>query len=295
MKIAFIGFGEAGSGLAKGLKQAGVAEIRFYDHAWNVPPYGDVIQRRAREARALMLPNFEEAVVSAEVVISCVTAASALEVAKTAKGLLTLEQLYVDVNAASPMEMERVAATIAPSGAQFVDVAMMGAIPAYLHKVPILCSGPGAERFRILMSAYEMDITRVGDQPGAASAIKMFRSIFMKGLVALLLETMQATHVYRVDDVVLGSLAETMEKNPFMETVRSLVTRGLVHAERRAHELEEVIKTLKSLNVPYPMAQATMEKLQWCSNLGFKEYFKGETPQTLDEVFAAFDEKLAVS
>ncbi|MFQ6079414.1 MAG: DUF1932 domain-containing protein [Thermodesulfobacteriota bacterium] len=63
----------------------------------------------------------------------------------------------------------------------------------------------------------------------------------MKGLVALLLETLNATHRYNVDDTVLESIAETMEKNSFLETVPLIVTRGVIHAERRAHEFGEGI------------------------------------------------------
>lgn len=85
----------------------------------------------------------------------------------------------------------------------------------------------------------------------------------MKGLVALLLETLNATHRYNVDDTVLESIAEMMEKNSFLETVRLVATRGVIHAERRAHEMEEVIKTLEGIDVPPTMSEATKEKLYW--------------------------------
>jgi 3-hydroxyisobutyrate dehydrogenase-like beta-hydroxyacid dehydrogenase len=293
MKLAFIGFGEAGYGLTKGLRQGGLREeIYFFDKLWDTPPYGDVIMKRAAETGAVSLKSLEELMTVSDIVISCVTTSVAISVAESSAPFLSEKHLYVDVNAASPMVKEQVSDIVEKTGASFVDAAMMGAIPVFLHRVPILASGNGAALFKECMEPFEMRITRIGGKPGQASAIKMFRSIFMKGLVALLLETLNATHRYDVDDTVLESLAETMEKSSFLETVRLLVTRGVVHAERRAHEMEEVIKTLEGIDVLPTMSQATKEKLSWCSSLGLKEHFGGETPKTLTEVLNAIEEKL---
>lgn len=291
MKLAFIGFGGAGYGLTKGLRQAGLKEVYFFDKLWNTPTYGNVIRKHAVETGAVLLKSIEELLTISDVVISCVTGSVAVPVAKSAAPFLSKKHLYVDVNTTSPMIKEEVANIIEKTGATFADVAMMGAVPVFLHRVPILVSGNGAVRFKECMQPFGMNITWVGDKPGQASAIKMLRSIFMKGLVALLLETLNATHRYQVDQTVLESIAETMEKNSFLETVRLQVTKGVVNAERMAHEMEEVIKTLESLGVPSTIAHATKEKLTWCSRLGLKEYFASEMPQTLSEVLNAMDEK----
>ena len=189
------------------------------------------------------------------------------------------------------MTEKEVSNIIEKTGAAFVDVAMMGAIAAFLHRVPILASGRGAVRFKEYISPFEMKIDCIGDKPGQASAIKMFRSIFMKGLVALLLETLNATHRFNVDDIVLNSLADTMEKNPFLETVRLQVAKGVIHSERMAHEMEEVSKTLADIDVSSTMTRATMKKLHWCSSLGLKDHFGGEIDETLDEVLSAIEER----
>jgi len=291
MKIGFIGFGGAGYGLAKGLKQSGLQEIYFFEKLWDTPPYGDLVKKRAAETGAVLLGSIEALLKVVDVVISCVTGTVAIPVAKEAVAFLTPNHLYVDVNTTSPITQEKIASIVEKTGAPFVDVAMMGAIPSFLHRVPILASGSGATRFKECMEPFGMNITVIGDQPGQASAIKMLRSIFMKGLVALLLETLNATHRYHVDAAVLDSIAETMEKNSFIETVRLQVTKGVANAERMAHEMEEVISTLKSLGAPFIMSQATEAKLKWCSQLGLKEYFGGEIPETLIEVLDAVDGK----
>jgi 3-hydroxyisobutyrate dehydrogenase-like beta-hydroxyacid dehydrogenase len=166
---------------------------------------------------------------------------------------------------------------------------MMGAIPTFLHRVPILASGGGAERFQLAMQPYEMNIRVIGPKPGQASAIKMFRSIFMKGMLSLFLEMLTATHRYGVDEMVLGSIAESLDGVPFLETARMQMTKGVVNAERMAHEMEEVIATLEGMDLPAGMSRAAMEKLLWCAGFGLHERYGGELPKTLTEVLRAME------
>ena len=208
----------------------------------------------------------------------------AVSVAQDASPFLRPGHLYVDVNTASPKVKETVAGIVEKTGAAFVDAAMMGAIPAFLHRVPILASGDGAPRFLECMQTYGMNISLIGPKPGQASAIKMFRSIFMKGLLSLFLETLTATHRYGVDELVLGSIAESLDGVPFLETARQQMTKGAVNAERMAHEMEEVIATLEELGVPSGMSRATREKLLWCAGFDLRKRFGGDLPTTLAEV-----------
>ena len=134
-----------------------------------------------------------------------------------------------------------------------------------------------------------MNIRVIGEKPGQASAIKMFRSIFMKGLLSLFLEMLTATHRYGVDETVLGSIAESLDGVPFLETARLQMTKGVVNAERMAHEMEEVIATLEGMGVPAGMSRAAMEKLLWCAGFGLRERFGGELPSTLTEVLQAME------
>jgi len=295
MKLAFIGFGGAGYGLTKGLRQAGLQEVYFYDKNSYTPPYGGVIKKRADETGAVLCSSMEALLLTSEVVISCVTGATAVSAAESAAPFLTSKHLYVDVNMTSPGVKEEVAKIVEKTGAAFADGAMMGAIPTFFHRVPILASGKGAVRFKESMEPFGMNITCIGEKPGQASAIKMLRSIFMKGLVALLLETLNATHRYHVDQMVLESIAETMESNSFLETVRLQLTKGVANAERMAHEIEEVIKTLEGLDVSATMTQATKEKLIWCSRLGLREHFGGELPETVNEVLEVIEKKIRMT
>lgn len=293
MELGFFGFGGAGYGLAKGLREAGITDIAFYDRMQATPPYAAVIARHAAEVGATAMPTAGALAGRGGLLISCVTGAMALSVAREAAPFLGPSHLYADVNTAAPAVKEAVAAVVEAAGAQFVDAAMMGAIPTFLHRVPILASGSGAERFAALMTPWGMKIRVVGTRPGQASAIKLFRSIFMKGLLSLFLELLTATRRYGVDETVLGSIAESLDGVPFRETARQQMTKGVVNAERMAHEMEEVIATLDALGAPAEMSRAAREKLRWCAGLGLRERFGGEVPATLEEVLTALDELLA--
>jgi 3-hydroxyisobutyrate dehydrogenase-like beta-hydroxyacid dehydrogenase len=290
MKLGFIGFGGAGYGLAKGLREAGIEELHFHDRMQETPPYAEVIERHATETGAVRAQSVRELLARVEVVISCVTGAMAIDVAREAAPFLRTGQLYADVNTASPHVKETVAVIVEKTGAAFTDAAMMGAIPTSLHRVPILASGSGAVRFLEQMQPYGMNIRVIGAKPGQASAIKMFRSIFMKGLLSLFLEMLTATHRYGVDEMVLASIAESLDGTPFRETARQQMTKGSVNAERMAHEMEEVIVTLEELGVPSGMSRASREKLLWCAGFGLRERFGGELPSTLAEVLREMEQ-----
>jgi 3-hydroxyisobutyrate dehydrogenase-like beta-hydroxyacid dehydrogenase len=290
MKLGFIGFGGAGYGLAKGLLAAGLEEVHYHDRLQETQPYAEVIRRHADEIGAQQVPSIADLLSRVEAVISCVTGAMAVSVAEDTSPFLRPGHLYIDVNTASPKVKETVAGIVEKTGAAFVDAAMMGAIPTFLHRVPVLASGGGAPLFLESLQPYGMNITVIGAKPGQASAIKMFRSIFMKGLLSLFLETLTATHRYGVDDRVLGSIAESLDGVPFLETARQQMTKGVINAGRMAHEMEEVIATLEELGVPSGMSKAAREKLLWCAGFGLRERFGGDLPKTLTDVLQAMEE-----
>ena len=291
MKIGFIGFGGAAYGLAKGLRQEGLTEMYYFDSLWETPPNSDVILRHATETGTVFKKSVKALLKEVEIVISCVTGSVALLVAEQASSYLEKRHLFVDVNTASPKTMEAVGNAIKESGAGFADVAMLGGIPAFLHRVPSLASGNGAKRFKSAMDPYGMDITVVGDIPGQASAIKMFRSVFMKGFLALLMEMLNGTHRYGVDSVVLESIAKTMEKKSFLETVRMQMAKGVINAERMSHEMAEVIDTYVEIGLPSAMSSATREKLKWCSQMKLADHFNGDIPESLDQILDVMDER----
>jgi len=290
VKLGFIGFGEAAFNISMGLKSEGLGGIIAYDKYWNSEPRSELICKRAGEAAVELLPSLQALVEKSDIVISAVSADMAVSLAREAKPFLREGKIYVDLNATSPMTKEEVDNIISPA-ALFVDCAVMGPVPTYQHKVPVSVSGKGAGAFFEKMSSYGMNITLMEAPAGSASASKMFRSIFMKGFVTILLEMLVAAQKYQVADDVLMSVNETLTGGPLLEVINGLVNRGVIHSERREHEMDEVIATLDTIGVDATMSKATKDKLRWCTNLGLKEYFKGVPPKDFHEIFSALEKK----
>ncbi|MDN5347543.1 MAG: hypothetical protein PWP65_1107 [Clostridia bacterium] len=293
LKLGIIGFGEVGSGFARGLKESGLHNIVAYDKFWDTEPFGPLIQKRAREAGVKLVDDLGELAQNCNLLIVAVATSVAKEVALETSRWLKKGQLYVDVSSSAPALKKELHDIVTPTGCKFVDVAIVGPLPVYGHKVPMLACGDGAELFKELCSPYGMDITVIGKHPGQASAIKMFRSIFMKGIEALFLEMLLAAYKYNADEQVLASIAETLEKTPFIASANRYVTGDAIHAARRVHEMEGVISTLREMGIEPIMSEATKRRLEWSAGLGLKEYFGGQTPSSYKEVLAAIEKILA--
>ncbi len=289
MRIGFIGFGEAAYNITSGWKEEGPISVLAYDKYWDKDPRGELIRKRADETGTTLLPSLQALVESCNMIISAVSADQAVELARAAKPFLQPDKLYVDLNAASPMTKEEINDVLSDT-AMFVDCAVMGPVPPYKHRVPMLVCGDGAVLFLQTMMPYNMNISVMDAAAGGASAAKMFRSIFVKGFVMLLIEALVAARKYGIEDDILASIDKTIGTGSFLENVNGLVTRGVIHSERREHEMEEVIATLEALQLDSIMSRATKEKLRWTTNLGLKEYFRGVPPQDFHEIFKPLEQ-----
>jgi len=290
--IGFVGFGEAAFSIAKGLKGQGLDRIRAYDIAQGVEPSGGIIRARAKELAIPLDSSLKALIGSSDIVFTATSSATALTIAEQAAHFLDSETLYVDANAASPNAIERAAQLIGRSGGLFVDAAMMGPLPRYLHKVPILACGSGAASFEARLAPLGMNIRTIGIRPGKASAIKCFRSIYMKGAAALLYETCLAARRFDAVELIVESLSESFNNMPFEKWVDRLLNGTAIHAGRRIHEMEDVIATLGTIDIPATMSEATRAVLSWVNGFGLSEVFNGRTPNDFMEVLAAVEERM---
>lgn len=267
MKVGFIGFGEAAYNLAFGLGKEGIGEIRAYDVMMEHEVMGKQIHARAREARVKLEPSAVEIAKWAEIIFVAVPSFSTLDVCRSIKDALNENQFYVDVSASTPTVKKQCWELVKSSGVLFVDAAMMGSLPKEKHKVPIIVSGNGAKRFEEMMSSYGMKISQAGENApvGAASAIKLIRSIYMKGIAALMIEMLQAADAYGVSEQVISSIAASMDGTPFKSHLERLVTGTAIHCTRRAAELKGSIEMLHEAGLGSEMTEAAKivhEKLQ---------------------------------
>jgi 3-hydroxyisobutyrate dehydrogenase-like beta-hydroxyacid dehydrogenase len=287
MRIGFIGFGEAGFTIGNGLRDSGLEQLFAYDIAADTPDRGPLIQSRAGKAGARLVESPAALAASADVLLSTVTCRSAVEAAKQHAPHLTATHLYADLNSVSPDVKRQVAAVVAAAGALFVESAVMAPVGPYGHRVPMLLGGPGAAPFIEAMRRFDMRLQLLGAPVGTAAAVKMCRSVVVKGLEALLTECVLAAAEYDATEHVFASLQESHPGIDWKTLADYNINRLVVHGERRAREMEEVAETLRDKGVDPIMAEATARRQDWSARRGLKARFPPEGPKTAAEVIQA--------
>ncbi|PRX35203.1 3-hydroxyisobutyrate dehydrogenase [Meinhardsimonia xiamenensis] len=270
MRIAFIGFGEAGSTFVTGWREAGgpAAEIAAYDiktdRAETAVAQRALYERLGVEGAA----SLAEALAGADLVISVVTADQALAAARAAAPHLGPGTLYCDMNSVSPGTKRAAARAVDAAGGAYVDVAVMAPVGPKRHLTPLLVSGPHATRAIERLRALPMAAEPAGEEVGRASAIKMLRSVMVKGIEALSAELGLAAAAAGVGDEVLASLNASHGKIDWHRQVAYNLERMVTHGARRAAEMEEVATTLAELGIPNRMARASAEWQRQIAGVG---------------------------
>jgi 3-hydroxyisobutyrate dehydrogenase-like beta-hydroxyacid dehydrogenase len=285
--IGFVGFGEAAFHITRGLREAGMRSFVAYDIHTLTAGRGEKIRSRAQETETRLLASNAELAECADWIFSAVTSDQAAAAAEQNAPHLDATHLYADLNSVSPAVKKSIARTISGSGARFVEVAMMQPVPPYGHRVPILAGGEAALEFQQRMATHGMRIEVVGKDVGTAAAAKMFRSIMIKGMEALITECVLAAGKYGAEDAVFASLAESYPGIDWPRLADYMVGRVVEHGERRAREMEEVAETLRALGIEPIMAEATARRQEWSARAGLKAYFHGEPPKTYREFLNA--------
>jgi 3-hydroxyisobutyrate dehydrogenase-like beta-hydroxyacid dehydrogenase len=285
--IGFVGFGEAAFHITRGLREAGAGDFIAFDIHTHTPGRGEKIRRRAEETETRLVESNAELAAAANWIWSAVTSDQAAIAAAQTAPHLTAGHLYADLNSVSPALKQAIAVSIGAAGARFVEVAMMQPVPPYGHRVPILAGGIGATEFSGRMTPYGMRIEVMGEQVGRAAATKMFRSIMIKGLEALITECVLASGRYGAEQGVLASLAESYPGIDWPALADYMIGRVVEHGERRAREMEEVAETLESIGIEPIMALAIARRQEWSAKIGLKQYFGGEAPRNYREFLDA--------
>ncbi|MDI9259216.1 NAD(P)-dependent oxidoreductase [Alicyclobacillus sendaiensis] len=259
MRLGLIGFGEAASAIARGLKQAGWSSMAAYDAVQS-----DAMKAKARDAGVEWATSLDELVRQSDIVCSLVTAGVAVDVAKAAASHLRPGALYADFNSCSPAVKREVGDVIksAQPAARYAAVAVMSAVKPHGHRVPLVADGDGARALQEALAPYGCRIEVLNGEVGGAALLKMCRSAVLKGLEALFLEALAAAESLGVADRVLDSLDASFPEHHLRDLAWYLVERNLAHAERRAHELGEVVDTLRSLGMEPLVAEGGYRRLQ---------------------------------
>jgi len=288
--IGFVGFGEAAFHLSKGLRAAGLPPFVAFDIHTHTPGRGEKIRQRAEETGTRLVDSNAELGAAAEWILSTVTSDQAAIAARQNAPHLNARHLYADLNSVSPAVKQQMARAIEAAGARFVEIAMMAPVPPYAQRVPILAGGAAAPEFAERMTPYGMRIDVIPGAVGTAAATKMFRSIMVKGMEALITECVLGAGRYGAVQAVFASLAESYPGIDWNAMADYMIGRVVEHGERRAREMEEVAETLASIGIEPIMASATARRMEWSAQAGLNQYFKGEPPRHYREFLDAVTE-----
>jgi 3-hydroxyisobutyrate dehydrogenase-like beta-hydroxyacid dehydrogenase len=262
-EIALIGFGEFGGIFGSDLAAAGI-RVSVFDILFNSGQSRAAMLAKAKDANVRACDGLGEAIRSADLVISSVTCSAAAEVAQNSVQYLRSGQIYLDINSVSPETKREIAQILEASKAIFVEAAVMAPVSPQRLKVPMLLGGAAAETVAPRLRAIGLNVSPISGRIGVASAVKMCRSVIIKGIEALAVESLFAARRYGAEEEVLASLAATYPHMGWDGPLPDyLISRVAEHGKRRAAEMREAAETLRNIGLEPLTALATTERQDW--------------------------------
>lgn len=248
-RVAILGLGDAGGRYFRGLTAAG-ATVRGFD------PFAEPADGVRRE------DDVAATVAGAEIVLSLVGAHAAVAAATTALPLLEAGAIYADMNTASREVKTEVAAQGRRHARSVVDVAVLAPVHRAAERTPLLVTGDDAHVFARAFTVYGAPVETHGGVVGDAAELKLLRSVFMKGLSALVIESLDTARALGAEDWLRGQIASELAAPGAGEdataAVRHLVDGAHKHAARREREVRDALSIVESTGLPADMTRATL-------------------------------------
>ena len=299
--IALLGFGEAGSAIARGLCVEGgwrgpskpgdnaPRRVIAIDTALDKDARGTALGETARALDVAIEDHYGAALSEADLVISAVQGEFARDAAAAAAPLLKKGAHFLDLCTVTGKMSDEDRAEIESGGGRYIDVAVMGGFFKQGIKAPMLVAGQEAEAAVAWMNASGFVATLLGPKPGSASSVKMLRSVLVKGIEALGVEALVTARRQGILDEVLGCLgdADDMTLGGF---IAMLVQTHIVHAHRRWEEMGLVARTLRETGVD-PLMTEAIERSHRRSADAHIAPADGQVP-SLDEALKILSEKV---
>lgn len=281
MIIGFIGLGEVGSTFSIGLAKNGI-KVKGYDIKLS-----NFLEKNSfqpcLEAGVELVKSPAKLIEGSDIVIAATSCAQAISTAEISKPYLKKEQIYVELNSAVP-EVKKTIYHILSPVCNFVDGSILDFPSQYGVMAPIGISGPMAYKVMETLNSFGMNIIYVGDEIGQASALKVIRSIFTKGLESILIECMHAAQTCGIADEVFNSIISYLSDKPVEKTLKIAIKTNPKHTRRRALEVDGINIMLEKMDVNNIMSIATAKKLHWLEEVDVKGRLVGRNPETALEV-----------
>jgi len=270
-RIGFVGYGEVGRILSEDLRAQGLA-VRAFDIKLGTDGEGPLRDHAA--AHGVRLADHVAALTAeADFIISAVTASQAVAVAEACALTIPRGVFFLDFNSASPGAKQRAGAVIDAAGGRYVEGAVMTSLPPYRIRVPLLLGGAHAQALQPALAALGFDAKAVSDRLGVASATKMCRSVMIKGLEAMVIESFTTARAYGVEREVLASLAETFPGIDWEKQGDYFFMRVIQHGRRRAEEMREAAQTVREAGLEPWSAAGTAERQAWVADRADERLF----------------------
>ena len=269
--VGLVGYGEVGKILAEDLRKDGV-KVSAYDIKLG-GEHARPLQDHATGIGVALASSTADLAARADFILSAVTASNAVPVAQACAPALKKGTWFLDFNSASPAAKQRAAKLVDWGGGRYVEGAVMTSVPPYRIKVPLLLGGPGTAELAPLINELGFNAKVAGDKLGVASAVKMCRSIMIKGLEAMVIEAFTTARAYGVEDAVLASLKETFPGIDWEKQGAYFFQRVIEHGRRRAEEVREVAETVREAGLTPWSAQGTAERQAWVADLADQGLF----------------------
>jgi len=275
-KVGLVGYGEVGRILAEDLRKQDVA-VAAYDLKLGTAADPPLRQHAGQHGVALAASHAALAS-AADFIISAVTASQTVAVAESCAPAVKRDAFFLDFNSASPGAKIKASGLVVAGGARYVEAAVMTAIAPYRIRVPLLLGGPSAAALQPLLVALGFDATVASSKLGVASATKMCRSVMVKGLEAMVIESFTAARAYGVEDQVVASLVETFPGIDWEKQGAYFFQRVIQHGRRRAEEMREAAATVREAGLEPWSAAGTAERQAWMADLAEGRVFQGSDP-----------------
>lgn len=283
---AFIGFGEAAQAFLGGWAEGRPAHVAAFDLKSADPATAPAMAARYAAMGVAGACTPARALAGVQAVFSVVTADQALAAAEAAAAGIEAGTLWFDCNSCAPDTKRAAADVIEAAGGRYVDVAVMSPVHPRKHRTPLLIAGPHAEAAVDALTALGMNPTKAGESVGEASAIKMVRSVMIKGMEALTTECFLAARRAGVEDRVIASLLASDPEVNWPKRGAYNLERMMVHGARRAAEMREVALTVQALGLPPRMAVAAAEWQDDIARLGAEPGAEEDLIARVDAVLA---------
>jgi 3-hydroxyisobutyrate dehydrogenase-like beta-hydroxyacid dehydrogenase len=270
--VGLVGYGEVGRILAEDLRQQDV-KVAAYDIKLRSDQTGRLLRDHAGQHGVTLAASHAELAAQSDFIVSAVTASQAVPVARACAAAVRKGAWFLDFNSASPGAKQRAAAMIDGAGARYVEGAVMTSVPPYRIKVPLLLGGGSAATLAPLLVELGFAAKVTSDRLGVASAVKMCRSVMIKGLEAMVIESFTTARAYGVEDAVLASLKETFPGIDWEKQGAYFFQRVIEHGRRRAEEVREVAETVREIGLQPWSASGTAERQAFVADLADEGVF----------------------